>query len=358
MHTDGRPQVLIVQVPDDIARRAKRFVASTGSGYASLSELVVVALQNQLLLHELQTSPDGAVSGDRESDGLAGSSSVLSIGTLRPQDIQVLLHRPEDRPPDTLQFLKPAAERLFVLTNRLGPLKIGARVLANLRLMDGNWPTIEQFTIKAAQTARALGARLRAEDERKRARGPERRATGFPIGPEAEKALDRFVSSFTLVRGTSGRAVGPMAILCLADVRDGRAILTDPGWELAAACSPLLGECDGHTLGEDEREILRNSLLSTGGETKGILQTAGAIQQTSGRQIDVDKTLGRLNPSWSPMRVVAERASMIGRLRDVGIVELNGRGEEARVILTPRGEKFVITAREHVGGRIDDGPNA
>lgn len=332
---DGRVQVLLVQIPSEIARKAKELVGSEAP-YGSLSELVVTALQNQLLLHGL-TMPEqpAAVKGDGQL-ALGGPVSTRESGDLNKASH--LLSPPSAPPDDLLSDDRFSGhDRLFLLTNRLAPLKIAARVLANLRLRDGRWPQVELFRVEAAANARALGLQLREDDERRGTRGSARRAIGFPVGPDAEKAMNRYTDSFTLA--TEGG--GPMAVLGVADAREGQAVLTAAGWKLAAALTPLLGEIHGESMSIEERQILVERLFRASSELDATCKFLSGLHEVGYSQSKIDQLLAGRNPRWSRNRIVAERASMVGRLKDLGLVTAGGRGGDAQILMTTDGEELL-----------------
>lgn len=260
-----------------------------------------------------------------------------------------LTARPTEDALRVIASAKPAVtnEPLFVLTNRLSPTVLAVRILANLLLdpsQAGEPPTVDAFQQTAAAQARALGLRLRAEDQAQGVKGSGRRFVGWPTGEDAQKAQHRFIASFLLYGdpapdpneepGQRLGTQGPMADLGLAVTAAGRAMPTRLGLAVAAAPSPLLGEATGWTLARDQQRLMRAAVLAMPGERAEIATFLRAVLDApQGAQFAVDERLRKAHPDWSDNRIVAHRAAMLGRLRDLGVTEVTGRGAGAQIRL-------------------------
>ena len=222
-----------------------------------------------------------------------------------------------------------------MLTNRFGPIKIACRVLSNMR-REGRGPSVEDFQENAAKSARQLGLKLRERELAEGLRGSRRISTAFPVGKNERAGLNRFISSFT-VGENQGAVSGPLAILGLANIEHGSVYLTKDGWELAAAPSPLLGEAAGTTLSTAESAILVKRVAASPGERQAVCRFLEIVKKTGGAQSKVDTQLRKANPSWSAEFATSYRAAMTGRLTDLGVVSVDGRGPKAviRIAETP-----------------------
>ena len=304
-----------MRLPAELARRARSHVRDSAA-YQDLSELLSVALENQLELEreteDLETHVDTA-----EAEAVEASGSLE------------LLHRPRVAP----RVAEPtrSEEPLFSMTNRLFPLKIATRVLANVPPEV----TLNEFRYAAAGVARTLGQKLRVEDSRLGLKGADRRWIALPVGDDEEAALARFAQHFTLGLNSGGEASGALAQLGLATLSDQTPCLTELGAELAMATSPVLDEGSGDTelLSAPEREVLIRALGGNGGELHAIVEFLAAVRAHAGRQEDVDLALRRARASWSDAQAVAHRAAIVGRLRDLGCASVEGRGPTARIRL-------------------------
>ena len=175
--------------------------------------------------------------------------------------------------PEFLTTPPRAHGRLAFLTNRLSPIKVATKSLAELA-GEGSWPALGDFQAHAANAARTLGLRLRKEDQGAGRRGASRRWTGYPVGDDAEAARGRYVASFTAyVR--DGALQGPLVTLGLAaPVDSGRIALTHDGYELAGQLSPLIDDGE-RTLSADEIEVLTRRLRAATDEAAAIEEFVG-----------------------------------------------------------------------------------
>jgi hypothetical protein len=235
--------------------------------------------------------------------------------------LEQLLRRPESAVPTASFAVEVGVEPLSAFTNRLGPLIAGPRVLVNLT-RETEAPPVDVFVDTTARAARALGLRLRAEDEAAGRRGRHRRWTAWPVGEDEAKTLVRFRKTF-LLRKESGGAAGPLVDLGLAVVSDRRVLPTDAGLELALETTPLLDGGDDQPLSNRQREILAERLLTLPGERREITAFLQAIDKTGGAQDEVDKELAHAHPTWTEAQVVSHRAALIGRLRDLQVIDVS-----------------------------------
>jgi len=322
-------QTLIVHLDPALARRVRDFLLTpNGVAYQSLNEFIEVALFNQLNSERV-----GRLPADQDGDADIPGEPLRGSGV---HELLILPTGPQ--PSDLVPGADVPDEGLFVLTNRLSPLKISARVLASIRT-EGGWPKVEQFQKSAAQVARALGLRLRAEDRRANRKGPARRWIAYPVGDREQTSLDRFIFSFTLTNA-NGRGAGPLVLLGLADAKDGMAVLTEPGWQLACAPSPILAGSAGTTLSEEEAQILRRQVLWAKGEANPVREFLSATVRSGGSQRRIEELLQVRHHEWSAAYSGTYRSAMMGRLVELRVLEMSGRGPEAILSLLPAAEEF------------------
>lgn len=246
------------------------------------------------------------------------------------------LELPATGPPaDLAEPELASALPLPFLTNRLSPLKASVRALANLAIVEEGWPRLRDFQAKAGHAARERGLQLVAQDRELGRRGRQKRSVAWPIGPNPATALERFVFAFT-VADDGGRATGPLATLGLVNLVDGRAALTAAGWALACAHSPALDDEEG-TIGDDESALLREQLASSPREGEAIAEFVRAVRRAAGSQSRIDELLATWNAEWSADQAAAQRSAMIGRLEELGLLEVQGRGTKATVSLNDVG---------------------
>lgn len=327
----------IINLEDRLARRIQQLLEAEESGYTSFNEFAEVALENQLTIEIDADSMSSAAqlpSSGQVSSSVPPSGPYVSEG----RGIPPLLTRPANVLSTPAPTPPPSSETLFILTNRFGPLKVAARALANLSEGEAP-PSLQDFQRQAAFTAREFGFRLRDEDSASQRIGIHRRAVAFPVGKNERAAADRFIFSFTLTVGTTG-AVGPMAVLGLAVVTDDRVSLTQQGWALALEPSPLIDGIGEGTLSGQEAALLRASVLSAPAELHAVRRFISAVKRSAGSQRRLDEVLLKENKDWTADLTIAHRSAMLGRLADLHVLEVLGRGPRAEIHLLDSADEF------------------
>jgi hypothetical protein len=324
---------LSIRLSNEALTRGLELARARGAG--SLEEVI------ELVLLESASGEPAAI---ESSEPAAPKRSAPTLAGKRPTEPPianiefaaksptVALEPPRSRPPVALAVESPPSVLpLPFLTNRLSPLKASVRVLANLAVSGGEWPRLRDFQARAGHAARERGLQLRTEDRAAGRRGRMKRSVAWPIGDNPVTALERYAFAFTLsVDG--GAATGPLATLSLATLIEGRVVLTEHGWELAATPSPVLDGGEG-ILGSQEIMILRERLLHSPPERAAIAEFLRATRRAAGAQSRIDELLGTWHSEWSADQVAAQRSAMIGRLEELDLVEVAGRGSKAAIRL-------------------------
>src|SRR2546427_4454949 len=143
---------------------------------------------------------------------------------------------------------------------------------------------------------------------------------------------------------TDDRVFGRMIVLGLGSVQGGRAVLTEAGWRLALAPSPLLDGVAGLTLSEEEAAILRRQVIRARGELGAVREFLEIVRRAAGSQRRIDELLAARYPDWTEMLTVAHRSALLGRLSDLAVLEVTGRGPSAKTRLLPLAEEFLKSA--------------
>lgn len=338
-------QTFIIQLPSSLARRITAVVDYEDAPYASISEFVKVAAENQLILDSSVGIPSASSGPSDHSTetGLKDSKIGHKVQRLirAPQDVKADLSSsnssavPEKtvstsdllRIPNSLPSIRNSnistGHALTALTNRLSPLLAGPRVLANLTEAIGSPPKVDAFTEAGARAARNLGLLLRNEDDVAGRRGRLRRSTAWPVGDDEAKSLIRYRNSFML--SSDGKsAVGPLVDFQFVSVEGADVYLTEVGAAIAIQTIPAI-DTDGAAdlMTENLRRLFSKSLVQIPGELKEIRFFLEAVEQTRGAQDQVDNRISTFHSNWSEAQVVSHRAAMIGRLRDLAVIDVD-----------------------------------
>ncbi len=357
----------MIQVPSGLARRITEIVDYDDAPYASISEFLKVAAENQLILEQSRNiNIEGALEDSGQLSRPSLPARVRTEQVRRNQHAAPTLSESNTESPSlrldaiahgeaistsallgiptSISSVKPpsisAGEPLTALTNRLSPLLAGPRVLANLTKALGEPPRIDSFTEAGARAARQLGLLLRDEDDLAGRRGRMRRSTAWPVGDDEAKSLIRYRNSFMLSSDGKG-AVGPLVDFRFVSLEGAEVYLTDVGAAVAGEVIPaidLQGEADLMT--PTLRRLFSESIVRIPGEAEEIRIFLAAVKAVQGAQGQVDQQISTSHPNWSEAQVVSHRAAMIGRLRDLAVIDVESQ-PKTRIIEGVEHKSFI-----------------
>lgn len=312
MDTETPRHRFIVDIPEGLARKASRLVGD-GFPYQSISDLVTTALENQIQLQEGPTTGYTSVS---TAVGLEISSTPPTSLNPPPQRRQVPAGW---RPQETVEPLL-ASGPLGSFTNRLSPLVALLRELAIMQVELGDQPSWTRLCERSAAVARAVGVSARKRDQEAARRGLTRWWTGWPVGADEESSLARYRRHFAGRLGLEPEDVPAVALGLIAPLGDG-VQFTELGLEFALSPTPILGECSGESpLSPRQREILATGLRRMPAEWDLIELALSVLEANGGLPASLDEALLVTMPSFSPSQATSQRAALIGRMLDAGIV--------------------------------------
>jgi hypothetical protein len=333
---------LVIRLTNEALTRGLALARTRGTdSLEQLIEQLFLESGAETIRAAARSKPEGSSSA-ASGPPAHGERGGATLGLAQPEPAfavnppALTLRRPETAPTAALATeLPPSILPLPFLTNRMSPFKASVRALANLAIQAEEWPHLREFQAKAGHAARELGLQLQAEDRAAGRRGRQKRSVAWPIGANPATALERFVFAFTL-GSDNGAPSGPLATLGLATLIEDRVVLTQPGWDFAAAPSPVLDGGEG-TLSSAEIDILRERLFESLTEGTSISEFARAVRRAAGVQPRIDELLGAWHADWTTDHVEAQRSAMIGRLEELGLVEVTGRGSKAIVTVGDTG---------------------
>lgn len=241
----------IIDIPRWLDVKIKAILADEGSDYSSIGEFIVVACENQIRI-EAEDTEVGSIEPVATEKNVPRkeklehllSSDILAVSTVNSPS------------PD-----KVDAILLWGQVNRIFPIKLGTRVLANsLKDMGAGLMNLEDFRNKATRIAREFGLKLRILDKRKMRKPGEKLSTGLPAGSKAELSMNRYKAHYLAYQTGKGTLSGALADLRLANIEGDNIGITEKGLEFAKLSNPLL----------DSKEANLTMPLS-GGEIKCFL---------------------------------------------------------------------------------------
>src|SRR5262249_43389706 len=147
-------------------------------------------------------------------------------------------------------------------------------------------------------------------------------ATSWPIGDDAYKSAAKFRASYMV--DDAGR--GPLRDLGLAQVVNGKLLLTKEGLELSKMPSPILGETrEGSLVGPEARHCLADALLANVKEREILNVFLRPFSGGETTQEALDDALIEAY-GWASPFTASQRLAVVGRLRDLELLTLSGRG--------------------------------
>jgi len=308
---------LIVDLPESLAARIRDLVFR--GRYDSTQSVLLAALENQLAL-EAAPEPFGV-------RGLAEAAALLQRPTATPELV-----------PGGAGSEQP----LDGMVNRFFPVKVAARVLANLLLREQRENVLRSdFEAAAAQAAREYGLFLLDLDLKVGRKRGERLSTGLPVGPVEQKSKRRYVHSFLC--GDGGGALQALGFCVPGKNLVGEEVvgLTKPGAEFALLESPLLelGHYSG-PLSTSEVEFLRRHMAANvpgeGDAARLVLSVVGEAPQSQAALLE---TIGkRYSLTGGALSQMA--AGLLARMRELGVLLAEGAGAAAHYRRGPGAADF------------------
>jgi len=235
---------------------------------------------------------------------------------------------------------------------RFLPMKVGARVLANLG-KNGLVPLLD-FQASASEIAARFRLHLLVLDRKRQLKVGEKLATSFPSGED--KSLKRYVAQFLVdARPTDGRLTGFMARLFFASTvaRNGKQLagLTPSGRMFAGLKNPVIDGDNGTsgTLSEEEREFLLSHLeKSVRPECDHMAAILGILR--GGPKIGEDvtdelrsfyKAYKKDGADWSLAMMNTMRAGATSRMSELGLMQREIARRGAPFVITKTGEEWL-----------------
>ena len=355
--------------------------------YRDYSELAAIAIGNQLLLHG--TGEDGFVQqpepasssesarkevipplGESKDDlpDDEGTRAKPSEAFAIPEIFQLVAGRngpgtfaplPNDAFAPGMEV--PVDRWIFGQHNKLLPVKANLRALANLLRSDSNSAglPLDRASTEIAAAAVGLGDLLRRLDSSTQRPRDESLAVAFPSSDPAnsDKSRLRYGSQFVGAMSREGRMTGLLIDLKLINhdrYKSPRIQLTEPGWRLAELPNPIL---DGHDNGGGARFspaetelFLEHIALSVPTERFAYTTTLSAINEGFDTPEGLDAALKKHLPDrkekpFTDAFLTTQRAGVISRMADLGLVARVRTGPNVTYIATARGKQFTEKGR-------------
>lgn len=351
--------------------------------YSGYSDLVAIALANQFLLHGSEGqlpvgSTDRPILPRPRGQEAASTQIELNNGTGQKEVVTPRLSNEISIPEvfrlvldqQKLDFVAPTPDDAFALGmevpvdrwifgqhNKLLPAKANVRALANLLRTGSNHEglTLQRASTEIAAEAVRLGEVLRRLDSRLKRSRDEALATAFPSSDpdNSDKSRLRYGSQFVGAISREGRMTGLLVDLKLVNhdrSKSPKIQLTEQGWSFAMLHNPIIdgGNGDaGNKFSTDETEFMIEHIAShVPVECFAFEVTLAAITSGNDTPESLDAALKKYLPDRSEKPftdafLTTQRAGVISRMADLGLVARSRTGPNVTYIATARGKQFI-----------------
>ena len=332
----------IIDVPIEQIEKIKVLIKA--GNYRNLQEFAQVSIENQLFMensNEESLEPHGLNQYTEISNKPKEENKVQTQKFFLSRDIQGV-------PTSQTPLNKIRQSCLWGQYNRILPIKVTLRTLANYIKYSGTNIDLESFQENASNIAREIGIKLQTIDEKNNRYRDERFSTGFPIGNDEYKAKSRFKMHFVGYLTKDNVIEGSPGSLGFVDIsrdKNGKVTigLTKEGLEFALIENPVLdSENFDVILSDPEKEYYINHVLNNvKAEAAAMILVLSSIKNGADNPDLLNKKIGVLNNSWSDDVVNTMKVGLISRLFELNLIVKQKQGLHVKYILTSKGEHLV-----------------
>ena len=374
--------IISFRCPPALKEKVEKLIAS--GSYPDLSSFCTAAIENLLLLEEhiphfqgervptkvpktaparrpkdtaTQIAPERPVSPNMASSESGANNSTFPVelaavdqNSKVPFTLPVAvadLFKPSDR--------VPVDRWLFGQYNRIFPAKVTLRALSNVAMKEGKETLVlDAIGARIAEIAAIVGDRLRALDRRLATHRDDALATAFPDpSRDGQKGRMRYQNHFVghTVKGEQGGLPVGLKLAVIHVLKNKPHILPTPaGWSFAQLPNPILDDPSApieQRLTTAEREFLLAhirdqvpvelfayrtllSMLSRGIDSPDAMNSALMSLLSEERKADDSREF-----------VNTQRAGVLGRMTDLGLITHERDGRFVRRQLTEVGRTFL-----------------
>lgn len=332
----------IIDVPIEEIEKIRMLI--NAGKYRNIQEFAQVSIENQLFMessNEELLEPHGLKQLTEISNKPKEENKVQTQKKFLSRDIQGI---PTSQTPSN----KIRKSCLWGQYNRIFPIKVTLRTLANYIKYSGTNIDLESFQEDAANIAREIGKRLQTIDEKNNRYRDERFSTGFPIGSDEYKAKSRFKMHFVgyltkdnIIEG----APGSLGFVDISRDENGKITigLTKEGLDFALMENPVLdGENFGAILSDAEKKYYINHVFNNAkAEANAMILILGSIKKGVDNPDLLNEKIRVHNNSWSDAVINTMKVGLISRLFELNLIEKQRQGLHVKYSLTPEGELLV-----------------
>jgi hypothetical protein len=338
-------------------------------GYRDYSEAVAVAISNQLQLHSSNSKaplhvnsvvlrPSETIANPNDPgpdrDVIATVPKLFSAISEDRVGVKIAQLRPD---PVSGQQMISVDQWIWGQHNKLLPVKAACRALARLltrELHSYEGVALSKASSEIALEAVKLGEYLRRLERELGLLRDENLAHGFPRrdAENEDKSRLRFATQF--VGNTSSQGVlsglpSDLKLVAMDAPRGSRILLTENGWKFACMENPILDGLPGRParkFSDEEIHFLFDHIMeAVPCEAHAFTTVVNLIENGANTPETIDAALGDYLPDrngrpYSSAFMTTQRAGVVSRLSDLGMLQRVRDGIKVAYVLSEQGRKY------------------
>lgn len=338
-------------------------------GYRDYSEAVAVAISNQLLLHSPNSNASLPVNSvalrpieafGNPNDQHPGPDVITTVpglfSAISEDRVGVKIAQLGPDPFSGQQMIS-VDQWIWGQHNKLLPVKAACRALAHLltrELHSYEGVSLSKASSEIALEAVKLGDYLRQRERELGLLRDENLAHGFPRrdAENEDKSRLRFATQF--VGNTSSQGVlsglpSDLKLVAMDAPRGSRILLTEDGWKFACMENPILDALPGRParkFSDEEVHFLFDHIMeAVPYEAYALTTVINLIENGANTPEALDAALGDYLPDrdgrpYSSAFLTTQRAGVISRLSDLGLLQRVRDGIKVAYALSDQGRKY------------------
>jgi len=347
----------VVDISQEQAKKIEKLIEN--NKYNSLAQFVATAIVNQIYLEESDVDKftDIVVSNNKKKEK-SFNDRCLKIKGNRPSPVP--LPDSDDLVDSLPRLRKNDIDVKYIWLwgqiNRIFPVKVGVRTLYNL-LGDKQWISLEEFTEKAINIASSLGSIIRSREADDKKFRMQKLSAGLPRQGIFKSEM-RYKNHFLAHIRSDDLLDGAMCLLKFANLSrktKGEILigLTEPGIKFATITNNIIDDNNfDKSLNEQEVSFYLDHIKKhLPGEEFAFMWLLKKLNEGISDRLSMNRVLkeeiGYLwkSKDWksSDKFINTQRAGLMARMYELGLILKNKKGLEVRYLISGRGKEYLAT---------------
>ena len=335
---------IITDIPPNLVRKIQELIGKRV--YKNISEFARIAVENQLALETSSEEPSN-LEADLKFVNNVQPAALEKLKLDLERSVVVEMDEPGFKDIKLPEVDDEQQIWLWGQINKIFPVKFAVRYLYNLLKDGAESIALEEFYKKVSALGREVGSFLLQEDNSNGRRRDERFSIAFPIGEEKSKSFSRFCSQFVGYKRTDGILGGALFVLKFAnlktDNRNLRIGITKNGVQFARIKNPIFDErTDGRILSDEEISFYLDHIIKkVPGEASAFFLILNLISRGVKGRDALNEKIKRTIANWSDDIVNTQRAGVISRLYELGLIAKYREGIFVEYSITEKGKEYL-----------------